>query len=183
MIAYIVCEGPADAHLLKVVLPEELLNNVEVVSAGGVSATKSLARSLLVRRQVPIAIVVDADSVTPDLVQERRQSIKEIAESIAGNLPVKVILAIPEMEIIFFQDTSLLTRLLGYNLPNDIITLENLQPRQALEQLISQSKIIRNQLDIINLLSKEDARILQNSPVIRELIQFLQSVCKTVDVS
>ncbi len=63
MTAYLVCEGDRDAQLLKRVLPEEILNNVEIISAGGLSAVKSLARSLIVRRQAPVAIVMDADVI------------------------------------------------------------------------------------------------------------------------
>lgn len=103
MIAYIVCEGLFDEQLLTTVLPGELLNDVKVVSAGGVSAVKSLARSLVVRRQVPVVIVVDADSVVPELVQELLKDIEEIVESVAINTPVKVIAAVPDMETIFFQ--------------------------------------------------------------------------------
>jgi hypothetical protein len=46
MTAYLVCEGDRDAQLLKRVSPEEILNNVEIIPAGGLSAVKSLARSL-----------------------------------------------------------------------------------------------------------------------------------------
>ncbi|MBD2596961.1 hypothetical protein H6G74_21900 [Nostoc spongiaeforme FACHB-130] len=91
MIAYIVCEGASDVELLQRVLPKELLNNIEIVAAGGLSAIKSLARSLVVRRQVPIAIVADADSVAPEVVQERLSSIEEIVKSVAIDTQVNEI--------------------------------------------------------------------------------------------
>jgi hypothetical protein len=176
MIAYIVSEGLFDAQLLKGVLPGELLENVEIVPAGGVSAAKSLARSLLVRRQVPVAIVVDADSVAPDLVQERIKNIEEIVESVSVNTPVKVILAVPELEIIFFQDSLLLSHLLGYVPSQDILNLAAFQPRKALEQLLSQSEKYHSRSQIVNQLANEDIEILRKAPVIQEVIHFLQSV-------
>ena len=62
MIAYIICEGIDDKQLLKAVLPEISLNQVEIVVGGGISSVKSIARSLVVRRQTPVAIVVDSGS-------------------------------------------------------------------------------------------------------------------------
>jgi len=51
-----------------------------------------------------------ADLIDPDLTQECRNSIQEILESVLSiNVPVKVILAIPRMETMFFQDKVLLS--------------------------------------------------------------------------
>lgn len=182
MIAYIISEELFDAELLKTVLPGELLNDVKVVSAGGVSAVKSLARSLVVRRQVPVVIVVDADSVVPELVQERLKDIEEIVESVAINTPVKVIAAVPEMETIFFQDTTFLSRLLGYSPPQDVLNLAVLQPKKALEQLLSKSEKIADRSQIIPQLTQEDIEILRSSSVMQEIIHFLQSIHETVKV-
>ena len=182
MITYIVSEEPFDAQLLKTVLPGKLVNDVEVVSAGGVSAVKSLARSLVVRRQVPVIIVVDADSVVPELVQERLKDIEEIVESVAVNTPVKVILAVPEMETIFFQDVTFLSRLLGYIPAQEVLELAVFQPKKALEQLLSNSEKIHNRSQIIDQLAKDDIEILRSSSVMQEIIHFLQSVRETAKV-
>lgn len=184
MIAYIVCEGPSDAELLKTVLPKKLLNDVEVVAGGGLSAVKSLARSLVVRRQVPVIIVADADSVVPELVQERLKDIEEIVESVAINTPVKVVLAVPEMEAIFFQDASFLARLLGHIPPQNLLDLAVFQPKKALEQLLSQSENNNHlsPLEIIARLSNEDTDILRKAPFIQEIINFLESVRETAKI-
>lgn len=179
MITYIISEGSFDAQLLKAVLPGKLLNDVEIVSAGGVSAVKSLARSLVVRRQVPVIIVVDADSVVPDLVQERLNDIEEIVKSVAVNTPVKVILAVPEMEVIFFQDATLLSRLLRCQISQEVLNLAVFQPKKALEQLLSQSGNIKDRSQIIGKLSQEDIEILRSSSVMQEIVHFLQSVRET----
>jgi len=181
MIAYIVCEGPSDAQLLKTVLPKKLLNDVQVVAAGGISAVKSLARSLVVRRQVPMIIVVDADSVVQELIQERLKSFEEIVGGVAANTPVKVVLAVPEMEAIFFQDASFLSRLLGYIPPQNLLDLAVFQPKKALEQLLSQSEKNNHlsPLEILARLSNEDTEILRKAPFIQEIINFLESVRET----
>lgn len=181
MITYIVCEGHLDAQILKTVLPANLLTDVGVVAAGGVSAVESLARSLVVRRRVPVVIVVDADSVVPELVQQRRKDIEETVESVSINTPVKVVMAVPEMEIIFFQDVSLLSRLLGYIPHQDILNRAVIQPKQALEELIARSEIIHDLSEIIDRLANEDIEILRSSSVMQEIVHFLQSVRETAN--
>jgi hypothetical protein len=179
MTAYLVCEGVYDAELLKRVLPEQLLRNLEVIHAGGLYAVKSLARSLIVRRQAPVVIVIDADVITPEQVEERRKDAEEILESVSANTLVKVVLAVPAIEIVFFQDISLLSRLLGYTPSQDMIDLAVYQPRKALAQLINQSQKCQSQAQLIGQLTDEDLEVLRRNSVFQEIIQFLQSVRET----
>lgn len=181
MITYIVCEGHLDAQILKTVLPANLLTDVGVVAAGGVSAVESLARSLVVRRRVPVVIVVDADSVVSELVEQRRKDIEETVESVSINTPFKVVIAVPEIETIFFQDATILSRLLGYIPPKNILDMAVYQPKQALEQLLSQSEIIHNPSEIIYRLTNKDIEILQLSSVMQEIVHFLRSVRETAN--
>jgi len=181
MITYIVCEGHLDAQILQTVLPANLLTDVGVVAAGGVSAVESLARSLVVRRRVPVVIVVDADSVVSELVEQRRKDIEETVESVSINTPFKVVMAVPEMEIIFFKDVSLLSRLLGYIPHQDILARAALKPKETLEELISQSEIIHNPSEIIDRLTDKDIEILQLSSVMQEIVHFLRSVRETAN--
>ncbi len=179
MTAYIVCEGSYDVALLKRLLPEALGSNVKTVEAGGFSAAKSLARSLIVRRQTPVAIVADADTVIPEQVEQRLKDTEEIVGNVAVNTPVKVILATPALDIIFFQDISLLVRLLGYIPSTEILNLASYQPQQVLRQLISQSKNFHSYDQLVESLTHEDLEILCQAPVIQEVLQFLQDVRET----
>ncbi len=165
MKTYVVCERQVDVQLLKKVLPSELTKNVEIVAAGGLYALKSLALSLVVRRQSPVAVVVDSDS----------------------NTPVKVIPAVPALESIFFHDVSLLTRLLGYAPAPDLLSQATYQPRQVLERLFFRAENVKNQVHLlishllINL-TDQDIVTLRESKVIQELMEFLQSVQVTDEV-
>ncbi|MDS3860545.1 hypothetical protein RIF25_06945 [Thermosynechococcaceae cyanobacterium BACA0444] len=182
MTTYIVCEGAHDAQLLQRLLPEELVSNAEIVAAGGFSAVKSLARSLVARRQSPVLIVAEADTTVPEQVEQRLKDTEELVGNIAVNTPVKVVLAVPTLEIIFFQDTSLLSRLLGYPLSEDILRSAAYQPKQTLEKLISKSKNFQNQSQLVDNLTNEDIKVLRKASVIQDVIEFLQSVQETVGV-
>jgi hypothetical protein len=183
MTAYLVCEGAVDAQLLKRILPEEILYNLEIVAAGGLSSAKSMARSLVVRRQAPVAIVINADSIALDQVEERRRTTEDIVKGVASNTPVKVILAVPTIEAIFFQDIALLSRILGCNPSPGILDLAVGEPLQALMQLIAQLHPHLNQSQLIEQLTMDDLFILRKTPLIQEIIQFFQSVRETAAIS
>jgi hypothetical protein len=183
MKAYIVCEDNLDSQLLQRVLRRELLNTVGIVAAGSLSSVKSMARSLVVRRRVPVAIVVDAETIYPDQVEERRREIREIVEGVAANTPVSVILAVPAIESIFFQDKSLLPRLLEYVPSQEMLSLAIYEPRKALTCLIIESNKYQNQAELIEQLTHEDLENLHKTPIIQEVVQFLQSVRETADVT
>jgi hypothetical protein len=178
MIAYIVTEGRFDQALLQAILPKDLVNEIQFIAAGGLSAIKSLARSLLAERRLPVIIVVDADSVDLESIQERRQGIEETVKSVASNITAKVVLAIPELEGIFFEDISPLTRWLGYQPHADIIASAAYEPHNVLMKLLAQSKAPdkRTLFSMIESLTEEDAQILRNTSTIREIIQALQSI-------
>jgi hypothetical protein len=182
MKAYIVCEESLDQQLLNRVLPDELLDSVGIVAAGSLSSVKSMARTLVVRRQVPVAIVVDAEVVNPDQVEERYREIKSIVESVAPDTPVEVILAVPAIETIFFQDISLIPRLLGYVPSQEMLSLAVYQPEQALNQLIERSNKCQSESQLIEQLTPEDLEILRKAPAIEKVMQFLRSVRGTADV-
>lgn len=82
MIAYIVIEGSLDEKLLQRLLPAKLLCDVGIVAAGSLSSVTSMSRSLAVRRQVPLLIIVDADSVESRLIEERRSELKYIVAGV-----------------------------------------------------------------------------------------------------
>jgi hypothetical protein len=171
MKAYIVTEGDFDREVLQAVLPKELTNGAGIVSGRGNHI--SLARSLVLRRKVPLALVLDADCVSEKLISERRQDVEELLRMAAGKIPTKVVFAVPEMEAIFFEDASLLPRVVGHELSHDILETAKIRPGQALAQL----GYAKNRWgDLLQALSEEDLVILRKSQAIQEIMQFLQEM-------
>jgi hypothetical protein len=182
MIAYIVCQGSDDAQMLKMIVPPHLLNEVGIAPAGGESSLRSLARSLVVRRRVPIVVVFDANSTVPELIWERVRDIKEIVECVSVDSPIEVLAFAPEMESIFFQDVHLLARILGFVPSQKILDLASSQPKKVLDELLSQSDKVRDRSQLINQLAHENIENLQTNPVIQGLISFLQTIRKPAPV-
>ena len=95
---YVLVEGASDAAFLRRILPEEVLSGAELVIAGrgsGIPSTRALGAC---SSEEPIAVVMDSDSLDPDVIEERQQGIQDLIRSADASIPVKVILAVPEIE-------------------------------------------------------------------------------------
>src|SRR4051794_31070543 len=142
MIAYVVTERQFDADVLRRILPPELVHGVGFVSAGGVSAIRSMASSLVVVRQMPVAVVVDSGSTDPVVIRDRHQDIEEFVKSDSPGIPVKVIMAVPEMEALFFHDPRILHRLFDGKVTEEILAAARTEPRPTLNRLLAGSESI-----------------------------------------
>jgi hypothetical protein len=139
MIAYIVTEGALDAMLIRAVLPAEILEDVEIVAGDGYSSARSLIRSLLATRRTPTALVVDADSTSEKAVHRRWLEIDEVVGSATAGTPYEIILAVPEIEAVFFQNESVAQTLFGQNFSELELQLARLQPKETLQKLLQAS--------------------------------------------
>jgi hypothetical protein len=173
MIAYVVTEGPNEVELLERLVPQKLREDVVIFAAGGTSAIKSFARSVLVMRQTPVVIVVDADTVSSELLRERRQSFEEVVGSVAGSVPFKIILAVPALEAIFFEHLAIWDEIAGQPLPDHLVELAKVDPQGALMQLLP-SLHIADRMQLVDALSPAAVQLLQQAEPIRELLQFLR---------
>jgi hypothetical protein len=173
---YILVEGGADAEFLQRLLPPEVLKDAEIVIAGGSSGIPSLARSLLVRRKKPVAVVMDADSIDSDLIDERQTSTEDLIRAADASIPVKVIVAVPEIEAWFFAAPETIERVLGESVPPEFIALGKRDPRGVLLQLAEKSKTNWDSRRAVGLLDDHDIERIRALPEVSELSSFLRKV-------
>jgi hypothetical protein len=178
MKAYVVVEGATDAALVRAVLPPDLQKEVAITVAGERSNPTSIARTLLVTRRKPVAILVDTDSVDERRIQERAQIIQELIQAAAAGVPTRVILFIPHSEAVFFQAQGLLSRLFGEPLPEDVRLLAGTSPKEALERLFAQGRGPRDLHALLDGLDDAGKEALRATWPARELLTFLQEVTK-----
>lgn len=172
MNAYLVTEGESDAKLLHVLLADEVRQGLRVVLGGGRSGAISLARSLNSARQVPVALVVDADTTNEGRVREERMTIGDLLRMGSSGAPIDVFLAVPELEVLLFSDRLLLTRILGREVPHDDWIAGRFEPKKALGRILAadmgpgvMSRVAAN-------LSETEAAQLADHPLIREIRAF-----------
>jgi hypothetical protein len=173
MKAYVVTEGDLDRELLQFLLPTEISEDVAIVTAGGASGATSMARSLIALRRVPVALVVDANSISPDFVRERSLGLRELLQSVTVGTPAEVFLAVPEMEEIFFQVPHLLGRVLKVDIPETLAIMAEARPKDALSQLFDSHKSIKSMPQLLNALTSSDLEELRLANPISDLTKFL----------
>ncbi|MEM9218868.1 MAG: hypothetical protein AAGD25_31590 [Cyanobacteria bacterium P01_F01_bin.150] len=183
MTTYIVCEGDSNKQILEILLPKELLDTVVIVNGGDrLSSVISLARSVLVRRQAPVLVFANADAILPKQVTARQHEIDEFMGGVAIS-PFKVVLAVPEIETIFFHDLSILTRLTGQTLSPELLTTATYEPSLVLSQLMPEEQSTQNYADLLEQLSESDRDRLNHAPPIQDVIEFLRAVRETANVA
>ena len=101
MKAYVFVEEASDAAVLRRLMPAAHAD-VQLVSAQGMGSLASLARSVLATRRKPAAVIVDSYSVAPELIRDRRQNLEDLIWLVAGGVPTKVVMAVPELRGMFF---------------------------------------------------------------------------------
>ncbi len=172
MKVYLVVEGPSDQALFQRLLPSEIRSETTIVTAGGRSNITSLARSLMVAKQRPLAMVADADAIEKDAVEQRLEVLEELVHPVTAGVPYKVILAVPEIESWFFAVPEVLERLSGNKLSPEQRELGLLRPKEVLRQLFQ----VQGPLPFDRLasgLTESEVKTLQETQPRKELIEFL----------
>jgi len=182
---YILCEDSLAVQMLHSLTPATTVPDQKWVAGGMKAELESLARSLLLKRQVPVAIVADGDSFDPGVVAQRQWEIETFVAKVAIETPVKVLLFTPSLEILFFQDLALLESLLEIPIPAADWARGQQQPKAVLESLLARSPHILQSpsadpwqllLDRLATQPHNTLTPLQQHPLIQALHQFLTQV-------
>jgi hypothetical protein len=96
--AYLVTENNEAADWFKQVLPPDLLKDTEVVSAKGRwYAAFSLAGTIMSVRSRPVILIIDADSESLAVAQEKVETTTSLLLPAASAAPYKVCVAVPSI--------------------------------------------------------------------------------------
>jgi hypothetical protein len=172
MNVYLLVEGNSSQVFFKRLLPPEIQAEMTIVSVGGRSNIASTARSLLVMKGRPLALVADADAVEKDAVEQRLQTLEDLVGSATAGIPYKVILAVPEIESWFFAVPKFLERLSGKKLSPEQRELGEVRPKEVLKQLFKGQDF--SSVDALaGELTKPDVKRLRETPPRKGLIEFL----------
>jgi hypothetical protein len=176
MIGCILTESTFAGFLISRILSDEEKSDIEIRAVGGLSSIYSVARTFLASRRTPVVLVLDADSPEPAVASQRRQMAEEVVGDVASGVPYKVIVAVPEMEILLFRRPELLRRLFGEALTDHVVELAQYSTRGALQKLAPGELYDALRRRILRAMTADDFRDLHQSDLIQELIGFLQSI-------
>jgi hypothetical protein len=169
----IILEGAEDDAILRALLPPDLLDSCELRPTDGRSTPVSVARTLLIKRHAPVAVLMDTDTMNPTVISETVQITRHLLRSVAGNTPFEVVYCVPSIETVFFQGSVGFGRIFPRF---DLCFIQQFaltQPRQQLEVLFEKGGGPRNLHAFLDELTQEEVDSIRGMPPIQQLVAFI----------
>lgn len=165
----IVTEGKSDAELLGRLLPSINGHLFHFEPAGGKNAAITVASTLLHTVHETVLMVIDAD-------KERDNVEVEFIRELVGkdSFQFKLVLMIPEVEILFFTDRVALSHALEMEIDETIWEIGLSAPKAALDALLKNlEKLTGKKRTALQLLNSEPLlNAMRNHPKIKEIKEF-----------
>lgn len=174
MKAYVVTEGAADAELLRRMLASAGLPDFHVSSAGAKSSAISLAKSILFRRGVPVAVVLDADTLDERSVAEQETGYYDLLRSASARVPFRIFLAVPALEGILFSDPAALSHIVGKPVSEAALHDAEFQPLRVLQDLVGPGVNGNWRAQLVSRIQPAEAASLARHPLVRDLAEFIR---------
>jgi hypothetical protein len=176
MSIYLVVEGDSDRAILERVLPADALAGCSVVVANGRARLTTVASSLLIKKQSPVALICDADTVNGDRIRDQRELFEMNFLRFAGRTIVaRIIFAIPEIEGIFFVDPEIVGRVVGQPIPESIQIEARYAPKQAIEAVCKMFGRRIGISEILSAIGEADIVAIRLHPFLREIVDFIET--------
>lgn len=178
--AYILTEGNQDIIILKGLLPQPIIQEIKFVDGSGQYGARSLASTILATRAIPVALVTDADTEDDSLVSEQLDTLNYLLRQASPGIPFKVLLAVPEIEIVLLQNRSLIEKLAERSFTDLEWQLAQSKPKRFLKAVFGKDTPVLQK--ILSNASNDEIQTLQQHSLIQDLIKFLSSVAATPTV-
>lgn len=174
---YIVTEHSSDAAIIEKVLPKQVLHNVKFVDGDSSYGAESMANTLLAAKRLPVALVINAKTNDELMIGERASELNYLLRQASPGIPFKVLIAVPELEVVFFQERSLLEELIGKKLTDLEWQFAQHHPKELLENLLGSSATFIKAT--LKALDDQKLQVLRQYPLIGELNEFLATAALT----
>jgi hypothetical protein len=175
MNAYLITESPHGSEILKNILPKELIQKVTVVGGTGRYSAQSIASTILVSKQQPVALVINANTIDTVQVQQQRELSHGLLHQVSPGIPFEVFTAVPSIEGVFFHYKTVLEDLIGGAFTDNAWEEAKRSPKKGLRKG-SNEPLDATVTILLGKLSDTARAIYRNHPLIRDIEQFLATV-------
>jgi len=172
--AYIVIQGKSYEAAIESILPRNMADDVLVTEGTSQSSAISLAASILIVKQRPVALIVDAGTTDADDIQTQKYVLRDILYRASPGIPFEVFLAAPEMEVLFLQDRRFIEKIANRKFSDTEWQDAALHPKKFLSDLLKQDASVSAKL--LEKIDDEAVRNVQAHPLLRNVCNFLSSV-------
>jgi hypothetical protein len=171
----VLAESNFDGMFLTTLLAaEQKAGAVEIGVVSGLASCYSFARTMLAVKRIPVAVVIDADSPEPEVASERKCRAEEVLADAAGGVPFRVIVAVPELEALFFRRPNLLKKAFGKRTDKHVIELALLSPRHAIRKLAPGEPYEQARFRLLRAMTAADVKALRETDLIQDLLDFVK---------
>lgn len=174
MNAYVVTEGALDAEFLRRVLQTAKLPEFHVSPAGARSSAIALAKSILLSRGVPVAVVLDADTIDKRGLAELEMVYYDLLRPASPRVPFRVFLAVPALEEVLFSDPAALSHLVGKPVSATALREAEFRPAQVLQDLVGSQANGNWRARLIDRITPSEAAVLSRHPLVQGLAEFIR---------
>ena len=175
--SYLITEGNLDKFFLEKILPSNISDKVRIVSGDGMNSAISLARSRYIDGNNKILLLVDADTVDPIIVEDKREKIENMIYSLSGASKVKIVVFVPEIEKLLVTDKAFIESYFDKNLNDFEFDLIQNDPKFGLLKLTKDNSKSISQIctELLNQADETVIKKMQNHHQIQEIINYFKS--------
>jgi hypothetical protein len=176
MSAVIVTSGFVAGGLMRRLLdghPRLRDQGIRIQAYEGSSGLSSPARTLLVLERVPVVVLTDSDTFSPDLMAERRGWLEFLLGQAAPPSEWRVLLIAPEVAVLLFRDEQLLRSLVPGSPSFEQLIRGRYEPNRVLAELFAQAGEQPFPEALLRRLEQADVSSLWAAPELRSLEEFL----------
>ncbi len=182
---HIIVSSNTVAMLLGQVFSEEQnAGLVEVRTSYPLSSLYGTAKTLLGVRNEPVAIILDANTTDSSVANDLRESAAEVIGDAAGAAPLKILIAVPAVEALLFEQSDAVKRAFPHA-SDTLIEIGKFSPATALSRLdpSGTGSSAPATVSVLKELNAEDIRAIRSMSPVQELLAFMVDLQKDATVA
>lgn len=168
--AYIVTDNAMTLEILQRLLPEHIITVTQLLDGQGSYGALSMARTLLVTRQLPVALVSNADKNEQRAMRQQRDELRSLLFDTAAGEPFEAFVVASSAEALLVQERAVVEQLLQRPLTDSEWDAAQANPRAVVDNLPGGAQSLGAALDNLPAGAKQ---VLQQHPLITDLSTFL----------
>ena len=146
---------------------------IRIVSVKSNAGTSRVAREILIQERVPVAVVRDALTFSPELIAEQEGWAYVLLDPVERPSEWRILSIAPEIAVLLFRDEQLLRSLLPVSPSFEQLIRGRYEPNRVLAELFAQAGEQPFPEALVNRLDQADLSSLWAAPELRPLEEFL----------
>jgi hypothetical protein len=166
-------DGNTILDILRTILSSELVRACDWIPIKPRSTPVSVARTYLSTHHVATALMFNANTLDRNIISEQIEDTRSLMAMAAVGTPFDVIHCVPEIETIFFEDTTTLRRIFPDFGTAFIPQFARGQPKEQLEVLFERGGGPKTMDAFLDELTSDDIEKLRALKLIQQVVTFI----------